>query len=84
MESSTPDQEQDGRTMSVEEALRIGSEVANMPGTLRYEWPETKYRLRNPDTVTIEEIYKMTDDEFSDFQMARSIVDSMIRYITRD
>ena len=84
MKSSTPHREQDGRTMSVEEALRIGSEVANMPGTVQYEWPETQYRLRDPDTVTIDEIYNMTDDEFSDFQMARSIVDSMMRYITRD
>ena len=55
-----------------------------MPGTVRYEWPETQYRLRDPNTVTIEEIYNMTDDEFSDFQMARSIVDSMMRHITRD
>ena len=84
MESSTPHREQDGHTMSVEEALRIGSEVAKMPGTVRYEWPETQYRLRDPNTVTIEEIYNMTDDEFSDFQMARSIVDSMMRHITRD
>lgn len=81
MESSTPHREQDGRTMPVEEALRVGSEAAS---TLLYEWPETQYRLRNPYTVTIEEVGRMTDDEFKDFQTALCIVNNMRRYITQN